>query len=436
MNYKIFPPEEMLMARVQLPVSKSYLARKMVIDAIAGAPANAACSDDPCEDITAMSRALDVYAAPSPGAEIDLGGSGTALRLLTALFAATDGCEVVLTGNDSLRRRPMTILVEALRQLGAEIEYLDGEGYAPLRIRGRRLAGGSLPIDPTVSSQYITALMLIAPMLESELRLRLEGEAVSTPYIKMTAEMMRRRGAVADIERYDINLAPGKYDAADKYPVERDWSAASYWYEIAAITAGWITLPGLHADDLQGDRALVDIMPRLGVLSDFEPEDDEDDEDGLSAPDADGNLPLQLSATPDLWGRLELDLSQNPDLTPALAVTSAALSIPFHLTGLENLRVKECDRLEALRKELLKIGVVAEIEGPGTLSWEGRRVPVVELPVIETYGDHRMAMAFAPLAAFAPGMVVKDVEVVAKSYPAYWTDLQAAGFTLEAPEEA
>ncbi len=410
MNYRISAPEEILEATVKLPQSKSYLARKMIIDAIAGAePCN---PEQPCDDIKVLAAAL----ACGKG-EIDLHAGGTALRLLTAYFAAIPGSEVVLDGNASLRRRPMGILVDALRQLGAEINYLGEDGYAPLKISGKRLSGGSLAIDPTVSSQFITALMLIAPMLESELCLRLEGEAVSMPYIKMTAEMMRRRGVSADIERYDINLAPGRYTVVDDRPVELDWTAASYWYEIAAITAGWVTLPGLGADDLQGDRCLCALMPRLGVLSEF-----------------DGNL--ELSATPDLWGRLELDLSQNPDLTPAFAVTAAALAVPFRLSGLQNLRIKECDRLETLRRELLKIGVVAEIEGADTLMWDGQRVPVLQLPEIDPCGDHRMAMAFAPLAAFAPGMVIRDAEVVEKSYPDFWNQLRDAGFTVETVEEA
>lgn len=411
MNYSIFPPEEILETTVRLPQSKSYLARRMVIDAIAGA---VPCTpQQPCDDIAVLASAL-----AASGGSIDLHAAGTALRLLTALFAATPGREVVLDGDESLRRRPMGILVEALRQLGADINYEGREGFAPIRIRGRRLAGGSLPIDPTVSSQFITALMLIAPLLESDLCLRLEGEAVSMPYIKMTAEMMRRRGVTVDIDRYDINLSPGTYSAVDDRPVELDWTAASYWYEIAAITAGWVTLPGLHADDLQGDRALMELMPRLGVLSSFEDSDD-----------------LELSATPDLWGRLELDMSQNPDLVPAFAVTAAALSVPFRLSGLHSLRVKECDRMEALRVELLKIGIVAEIEGD-TLLWDGRRVPVISLPRIETYGDHRMAMAFAPLSVFVPGIVIKDGEVCGKSYPGFWDQLQQAGFIVQTAEES
>ena len=354
MDYRIYPPEELPEVTLELPQSKSYMARKLIIDAIAGC---ATCDvENPCADIAALCRALEVYGSTSErsaGTTLDLGGSGTALRMLTALFAATEGTDVTLTGDDSLRRRPMAILIDALRQLGAVVDCLDEDGYAPLRIRGRRLAGGSIPVDPTVSSQYVTALMLVAPMLESTLRLRLEGEAVSMPYIKMTAGMMRRRGVTVDIDRYDLEIAPGTYSAADNNPPERDWSAASYWYETAALTAGWIYLPGLHADDLQGDRCLVDIMPRLGVLSDFEPDDYECEGDDAGTP------PLQLSATPDLWGRLELDLGQNPDLVPALAVTAAALSVPFRIDGIANLRYKECDRIDALQRELLKIGVVA-----------------------------------------------------------------------------
>lgn len=419
MNYRIYPPEEIVEAVIDLPVSKSMEARRLVIDFIAGT--SPAIGAEQCHDLTVLAAALSCFEG-----RIDLMGSGTALRLLTAVAAATEGTDVVLDGNESLRRRPMNTEVTALRQLGADIEYVGEDGFAPLHIRGRKLSGGSLPIDPTRSSQFVSALMLIAPLLEGGLRLRLEGEPVSTPYLRLTAEMMRRRGVNVDFDRYDIDIEPGHYIADSTGLRELDWSAASYWYEIAALTAGWIILPGLHADDLQGDRVLVELMPRLGVLTDFETIDDDDQPiDGAA-----------LSATPDLFGRLDADLADYPDLAPALAVTAAALSVPFRLTGLQNLRHKETDRIAALCDELLKLGIPAEVEGDSVLSWDGRRMPIAEAPVINPHGDHRMAMAFAPLAAFLPGLVIEDAEVVDKSYPGFWSDLQKAGFVVEPLEES
>lgn len=412
MDYRVFPPDEILQCSINLPASKSYEARRMVIDTLAGMPVE---SSDTCHDIEVLCDAL-----PVDTGTIDLGGSGTALRLLTAVKAASDGADVTLDGNESLRRRPIGILVEALRSLGADISWLGQEGFAPVHITGRKLAGGSVTVDVSRSSQFVSALMLIAPLLDGGLTINFDGEPVSLPYIKMTVAMMRRRGIAVELERDRVVVSRGQYNAPDDREPESDWTAASYWYEIAAITAGWVSLPGLHADDLQGDRWLADIFPRMGVLTDFEAED----EDGAPLDGA------ELSATPDLYGRIELDLSDHPDLAPTIAVTSAALSLPFKLTGLANLRDKECDRLSVIVAELYKIGVVAEIDGAGTLLWEGRRRPVTQMPVIDPHGDHRIAMAFAPLAVFIPGIIIADSEVVDKSYPDYWDHLRQAGFVL------
>lgn len=209
----------------------------------------------------------------------------------------------------------------------------------------------------------------------------------------------------------NFTVAPGKYRPYDE-PVERDWSAAAFWYEIAAITAGWVTLPGLCDKSLQGDAVTAALYPRLGVLTEFE------------------DAAAELSATPDLYSRLDLDMTDTPDLVQAMAVTACAIGVPFRFTGVATLRHKETDRLEALRRELLKIGCVAEIESDNIISWEGQRVPLTEMPVIDTYGDHRMAMAFAPLSVFVPGIIVRDIEVVGKSYPGFWNDMRQAGFTL------
>ena len=404
MDYRIFPPEEILECSVTLPLSKSISARALIMRRLAGCTDAYTVAD--CDDTRSMAEALTCTSC-----EVNIGPAGTAMRFLTAYYAATEGCDIILDGNERMRRRPIRALVDALRSLGADIEWAGEEGFAPLHIRGRRLKGGELTMDSSVSSQFISAILMVAPTMQSPLTLTLDGETVSMPYIKMTVEMMRRAGIETEISRDVITVAPGKYRPYDE-PVERDWSAAAFWYEIAAITAGWVTLPGLCDKSLQGDAVTAALYPRLGVLTEFE--------DGAA----------ELSATPDLYSRLDLDMTDTPDLVQAMAVTACAIGVPFRFTGVATLRHKETDRLEALRRELLKIGCVAEIESDNIISWEGQRVPLTEMPVIDTYGDHRMAMAFAPLSVFVPGIIVRDAEVVAKSYPGFWDDMRQAGFTL------
>lgn len=404
MDYKIFPPEEILETSVTLPLSKSISARALVMAALGSSePQELAV----CDDTEAMKLAL----ADKDSGTIDIGAAGTAMRFLTAYFAAVPGRTVTLDGCERMRQRPIGPLVDALRELGADINYAGAEGFPPLTITGRRLAGGEISMDSTVSSQFVSAVMMVAPMMERPLQLRLEGETVSGPYIKMTAAMMRSRGIEVELGRGSVTVSPGRYGRCD-IPVEGDWSAASFWYELAAVTAGWVTLTGLDSDSIQGDSVLKDIYPRLGVLTEF------------------GDDGAELSATPDIYSRLDLDLSDTPDLVQPLAVTACAIGMPFTFTGVSALRIKETDRIDALCHELLKIGCVVETEGSNTLTWEGRRIPVGELPVFDTYGDHRMAMAFAPLSVFIPGIVIRDAEVVGKSYPEFWDHLRAAGFTI------
>ena len=403
MDYRIFPPEEILETTVTLPLSKSVSARALIMAALgAGKPAEVA----DCEDTEALESAL-----ASDAEEINVGAAGTAMRFLTAYYAATPGRDAVIDGSERMRERPVGPLVDTLRKLGVKIEYTGREGFPPLKIEGRRLTGGEIEIDSTLSSQFVSAVMMIAPTMDAGLKLHLMGDSVSMPYIKMTAEMMRRRGIDVEIERDTVTIAGGKYGDCSE-PVERDWSAAAFWYEIAAITAGWVTLTDMSDRSLQGDSVLAEIFPRLGVLTEW----------------SDGSA--ELSATPDLYSRIDLDMTDTPDLVQAIAVTACAIGLPFKLTGVGNLRHKETDRLEALRRELLKFGCVVEIEGDSVISWDGRRMPLAEVPVVDTYNDHRMAMAFAPMSVFLPGIVIRDAEVVGKSYPGYWDDLRAAGFIV------
>lgn len=409
MDYIISPPEDMLETTVQLPLSKSLSARRMLIDAISGITSDGPVAD--CDDISVLREALNA----ANGSVVNVGASGTALRFLTAFFAATPNRSVTIDGCERLRQRPLSILVDALRSMGADIQYVGVEGFAPITINGQQLSGGDLEIDASVSSQFISALMLLGPTMDAPLNITLLNNIASAPYIKMTAVMMEQRGAQVEIAGQKIIVNPGAYTSAGA-AIEPDWSAASYWYAITAISAGWVTLPALQEKSLQGDSAIRFFGEQLGVVTNF------DDED---APDS-----AVLSASPEQYGRISLDMTATPDLVPAITVTACTLGIPFHLTGVKTLHDKECDRVDALCREMLKLGCILECDGPDNVAWDGRRVPVSERPIIDTYGDHRMAMAFAPVSIFVPGIVIRDVEVVAKSYPDFWQDLTAAGFSL------
>lgn len=371
---------------------------------------------DVCADTAAIYGALE-QGLPADSSRIDIGGAGTAMRFLCAIAATTPGVHCMLTGNERMQQRPIAPLVDALRHLGADIEYVVNEGFPPLVIRGKKLAGGEIEIAAGISSQFISALMLVTPLMSNSLNIRLLGDLQSAPYIKMTASMMEHHGVGVDYDRDKIHVPAAKYQSAPLL-IERDWSAAAFWYEIAALTAGWVTLEGLTDKSLQGDRAEAPLFERLGVITDFE----------------DGNA--ELSATPDLWNSLDADLSDMPDAVPALCVTAALAGIPFRITGIGALRDKECDRLQAIVDELAKLGIPVEIENYGTtLHWDGKRLPIHELPVFDPHADHRMAMAFAPVSVFIPGIIVRDAEVVEKSYPGFWQDLEAAGFKLLDPSE-
>lgn len=404
MKLRILPPEEMLDTALTLPLSKSMSVRAAAM-AAAGAAYDGPLAE--CDDTLAMQR---VAAARESTA--DAGDSAAALRFGMALLAATPGADVLITGSPRLMQRPVDGLADALRALGADVAT-SPEG---VRVRGRRLAGGEAAPDASASSQYVSALLMAAPLMERGLRLTIDWNQPSLPYIDMTLAMMRRRGIDAERQGVEITVRPGAYAPAAGPDVERDWSAAAFWYETAALTAGFVTLRGMEAGSVQGDSAVAGMFTRLGVVTAF-------DDEGA-----------QLSADPEMHARLDLDCSDTPDLVPALAVTAAMLGVPFELSGTAALRHKECDRIDALISELAKTGAVAEYDR-GTLSWDGRRVPVMELPEFDARGDHRMAMALAPVAVFAPGITVSGAECVGKSYPAFWDDLRAAGFDIEEVEE-
>ncbi len=406
MNYRIYPPEEMMLeADIALPLSKSISNRALILNAltIGALPLNDIAQ---CDDTDVMVKALS-----STDNEINIGAAGTAMRFLTAFYASQPNKIVTLDGSERMRHRPIKALVDALRQCGAEIEYLGEEGFPPLKITGKKLTGGNISLPASISSQYISALLMIAPSMQNGLTLTLEGEIISRPYITMTLSMMRDWGMESDFYGNIITIKSGCYTPTE-FSVEADWSAASYWYEIEALSSGDISLKGLKQNSYQGDSQLSKIFERLGIFTHYD------------------NDKVILEPSPDSDARLTIDMSEQPDLAQTVVVTCCMLGIPFHIKGLSTLRIKETDRLEALRKELDKLSFTITIEHDSELIWDGERHPIFEEPAIDTYDDHRMAMAFAPVALYAPGLLINNIEVVSKSYPEFWDDLQQAGFKL------
>lgn len=387
-------------ADITLPASKSISNRALIINALAYSPYEIENLSD-CDDTNVMIKALD-----SNDTTFDIGAAGTAMRFLTAFLSKTVG-EWVLTGSKRMKERPVKLLVDALNSLGARIKYLENEGYPPLQIYGSALSGGEIRLNGSVSSQYISALMMIAPYMQKGLKIILEGNVISIPYILMTLNMMRDFGVKANFENNIIEIKPQSYKPV-KYKVESDWSAASYWYEILAITGeGRFFLRGLHQHSYQGDSKLAELFEQLGVHTDYQSEG------------------IEITTINQACSRFEYDFVNQPDLAQTFAVTCCLKNIPFHFKGVQSLKIKETNRVAALITELNKLGYVLHEPAEGELAWEGQTLPVntSETPSIKTYDDHRMAMAFAP-AAFIRSIVIENPEVVSKSYPGFWDDIE------------
>lgn len=387
-------------ADITLPASKSISNRALIINALAYSPYEIENLSD-CDDTNVMIKALD-----SNDTTFDIGAAGTAMRFLTAFLSKTVG-EWVLTGSKRMKERPVKLLVDALNSLGARIKYLENEGYPPLQIYGSALSGGEIRLNGSVSSQYISALMMIAPYMQKGLKIILEGNVISVPYILMTLNMMRDFGVKANFENNIIEIKPQSYKPL-RYKVESDWSAASYWYEILGITGeGRFFLRGLHQHSYQGDSKLAELFEQLGVHTDYQSEG------------------IEITTINQACSRFEYDFVNQPDLAQTFAVTCCLKNIPFHFKGVQSLKIKETNRVAALITELNKLGYVLHEPAEGELAWEGQTLPVntSETPSIKTYDDHRMAMAFAP-AAFIRSIVIENPEVVSKSYPGFWDDIE------------
>ena len=423
---------KVLHGQICLPASKSISNRMLLISQLAKGQITLHNISD-CDDTRAMRGSIRT---PS---FVDIGAAGTAMRFLTAYYASTPS-EVVITGTERMRHRPIGVLVDTLRSLGADIDYEGEQGFPPLRIRGKQLEGGSVTMAGSVSSQYVSALLMVAPTMSQGLTLTLEGEIISRPYIDMTTSLMRRFGiTVEEPDERTFRVLPGEYTEGE-YLIENDWSAASYWYEMLALADdGEIELQGLFADSLQGDSCVQQLFEPLGVETTF-------NEKGVvirkQTPSPNPFPLMGRGVSPIRGGRkgglYVADLAHCPDLAQTMVATCCGMGVPFRFTGLQTLRIKETDRLLALQQELAKLGYEVRVQTPSPLPLNGEcghqclTEELVYTPerqgsgsaCIDTYSDHRMAMCMAPLAMIHEGLVIKDAEVVSKSYPTFWSDME------------
>jgi len=408
MPYQLQMDQKNLHGSITLPASKSISNRLLILNALAtkaGILENLSASSD--------TRVLE-QALQAGGSTIDIGHAGTAMRFLTAYLSISQG-NYVLTGSERMRQRPIAELVEVLNKLGAKIGYLENPGYPPLSIQGRNIPGGEISVDSSISSQYISALMMIAPALKNGLTIHLENEVVSSSYIHLTKNLM-----------LDLDI-PVKYsDSGIKIPfhrfsgknisIEADWSAASYWYALAVLSNETeLEINGLQQKSYQGDSVLPDIFRPLGIETIFRK----------------GGIILRN--IPGTMDRFDFDFSDSPDLVQTMVVLCSLLDIPFRMSGTRTLKIKETDRIHALQVEMRKLGILLDADPGGDwISWDGGKTSdISQIKKIQTYHDHRMAMAFSPAAIKHPGLIIEDPGVVEKSYPGFWKDLESTGFKLK-----
>ena len=476
-----------LNASLALPTSKSLCARALVVNHLCEHPVHLEGLSD-CDDTQTILQGLEALRnSEDTPLRVDVGAAGTAMRFLTALFAATPQLDVVITGSQRMKERPISALVTALQAAGADISYVEKEGYPPLHIRGKQLEGGKIALPSNISSQYVSALLMIAPTMRDGLHLELVGKVASAPYIHMTMQVMKAFGveskwennliSIESRQRYSRSLSPRcgtteETEQAASYTIESDWSAASYWYEIVALhpdQTARVLLRGLREASEQGDAVCAKWFEALGVMTTFTAEgailekstkspqvtlecDTSTSEDNELSSQTDHNFcesneclsktDCRLSQATSNSSQatchssqavhhsykdappLLLDFTAAPDLAQTFVVTCALLSRPFHFKGLESLRIKETNRIAALMAELQKLGKHIEAIGEGELRYTAQDdSPHAQAITIATYDDHRMALAFAPAALLFPQLSIEHPEVVAKSYPHYWRDL-------------
>ena len=385
MNYKISHPTKVVECEIDLPSSKSISNRLLIIKAL--------CKDSftidnlsDSDDTKSLQKALN-----STEEIIDIGAAGTSFRFLTSYLSTLVGQEFILTGSERMKERPIRKLVDVLRKMEANVEYLETEGFPPLKILGKNLKGGKIKIDGAISSQFISSILLIAPTLEKGLTLNVSGGIVSQPYIKMTLKLMEEFGISHSWIGNKIEIKPQKY-IAKNYSVEADWSAASFWFQIASLSENCnIKLNGLSEKSIQGDKKVMELFKELGVNSKFE------------------NKDLILTTSTHSSFPNKIDLLENPDLYQPLKCTVFAKNLNSQFSGLQTLKDKETNRIDAVEKELIKL---------------------TSSKIIETHEDHRMAMSFAPLCLKYGELQINDVDVVSKSYPNFWKDLEKGEFKI------
>ena len=405
MNLEISNTKKHLSGTIKVTGSKSESNRLLILQALY-----------PNLKISNLSNSDDTHylrkALKSEDELVDIHHAGTAMRFLTAYFSSLEGREVVLTGSKRMTERPVKLLVDALKQMGADISYENNDGSPPIRIKGKKLTANRVSLQANISSQYISALMLIAPSLPNGLEINLEGEITSSPYIKMTLEILQRAGIKGVFQGKTIKIEPTQDVEKQTLAVESDWSSASYYYSLAAISdSADLKLSTYRKTSLQGDSCLAKIYKQFGVTTRFE-------NDHIILEKRPGTKPKHI----------EENLQNSPDIAQTIAVTCLALNVPCHLTGLHTLKIKETDRLVALKTEIEKFGSQVKVTNNSLELLPKQNFS--QNVSVGTYNDHRMAMAFAPLGLKIP-FEIEDAEVVSKSYPGFWEDFEKLGFKIE-----
>ena len=421
MNLQLQPTVVNRQSTIKISGSKSETNRSLLLQALYPniTLENVSSSDDSKVMILALNNS---QGTTNNSQLIDIHHAGTAMRFLTAYFSMQEGSQVILTGSSRMKERPIKILVEALQQLGAEITYEENEGFPPIKIRGKKITQNKVSLPANVSSQYISALLLIAPKLENGLEITLVGEITSVPYIKMTLSLLHDLGIESSFIENKISVLPEFVIRNFKFVIESDWSSASYFYSIIALSdiGTQITLSSYKQNSLQGDSVLAEIYKDFGVETIF------NSNKTISISKINNDHSIDSEQAKQL-ATVNYQLNNAPDIAQTIAVTCFGLGIGCQLTGLHTLKIKETDRLEALQVELSKLGATISVTNESlTLESSSKINPNI---IIKTYQDHRMAMAFAPLA-LKTSIIIEDAEVVSKSYPNFWSDLQSIGFNI------
>ena len=392
---------------IDLPASKSISNRLLILEAISNDVIRGIGYSDASD--TRILKELITQLPTSANA----GAGGTTFRFFLAYLASLDGYEGELTGSERLMERPVAPLVDALRLLGADIQYQHKEGFAPLIIRGKQLKGGKIPIDASMSSQFLSALLLVAPLMENDLILEPQGQIISQPYLQMTIDLMLQCGFHIEQSETSIRVQAIIPTKSVEIAIEKDWSAASYWYSMVALSHDAdITLSGLHLNSIQGDAHCAEIFKEFGVET-------IETESGI-----------RLEKTQVKQSDLFIDCIKTPDLFQTYVVTASALKLNVHFSGLQSLRLKETDRIAAVCYELSKMEVAFEHPAAHEIIINSQNFRFDQPYSIETYEDHRMAMAFTPLVLKIPSLIIQHPNVVKKSYPTFWVDIQKVLKTL------